>query len=132
MLEDINCKNASAPKKNNWQTVTKKKTQRKKLAKETSSPKTEPQPKKSTATLKEKKDPILASGESDSSRKNVLVLGDSHVRRLDQNKLQHIKLAGVGGLKSGNITSTHKGIINSSINQVDEVILHIGSNDIAK
>lgn len=132
MLEDINCKNASAPKKNNWQTVTKKKTQRKQLAKETSSPKTEPQPKKSTATLKEKKDPIPASGESDSSKKNVLVLGDSHVRRLDQNKLQHIKLAGVGGLKSGNIISTHKGIINSSINQVDEVIIHIGSNDIAK
>ncbi len=65
-------------------------------------------------------------------KNNVLVLGNSQIRRLDSAKLQHIKLAGVGGLKSGSILTTHKTVINENIKECEEIILHIGSNDIAK
>ena len=60
------------------------------------------------------------------------MLGDSHIRRLDQAKLQQIKLAGVGGLRSGNILTAHNAVINDKIKMVDEVIIPIGGNDIAK
>ena len=66
--------------------------------------------------------------------KKILLLGDSHVRRLDADKLKKhsITSAGIGGLLSGQLHSRHKQTINSELPSATEVVLHIGSNDISK
>ena len=66
--------------------------------------------------------------------KRVLLLGDSHVRRVgESNSLSHCFAAkGIGGLQSNQIISKHKGFINSDLPKVEEVIIHVGSNDISK
>ena len=71
----------------------------------------------------------LASGE-----RKVLLLGDSHIRRLGESHLlsKQISANGIGGLRSNQILSRHKQVINSELASCDEVIIHIGSNDIAK
>ena len=64
----------------------------------------------------------------------MLLLGDSHVRRVEElNLLSSCYIAkGIGGLKSVQLISKHRGIINSHLDKVDEVTLHVGSNDISK
>ena len=81
-----------------------------------------------------------ASGNENTSQSNasgerkVLLLGDSHVRRLGESHLlsKQISANGIGGLRSNQILSRHKQVINSELASCDEVIIHIGSNDIAK
>ena len=65
--------------------------------------------------------------------KRVLFLGDSHVRRdAESNLLSHcFDAKGIGGLQSNQLISKHKGIINSDLPKVEEVIIHVGSNDIS-
>ena len=60
--------------------------------------------------------------------------GDSHVRQLGESHLlpKQISANGIGGLCSNQILSRHKEVINSELASCDEVIIHIGSNDIAK
>ena len=64
----------------------------------------------------------------------MLLLGDSHVRRVEEPNLHSscFIATGIGGLKSDQLISKHRGIINSHLDKVDEVILHVGSNDISK
>ena len=64
------------------------------------------------------------------ANKKALLLGDSHVRRLNPDKLTNIIPAGIGGLKSNEILR-HSKVINESIEDVDEVIIHIGTNDLS-
>ena len=66
--------------------------------------------------------------------KRVLLRGDSHVRRAaESNLLSHCFAAKViGGLQSNQLISEHKGIINSDLPEVEEVIIHVGSNDSSK
>ena len=81
-----------------------------------------------------------ASGNENTSQSNVsgerrvLLLGDSHVRRLGESHLlsKRISANGIRGLRSNQILSRHKQVINSELASCDEVIVHIGSNDIAK
>ena len=81
-----------------------------------------------------------ASGNENTSQSNasgerkVLLLGDSHVRQLGESHLlsKQISANGIGGLRSNQILSRHKQVINSELASCDEVIIHIGSNDIAK
>ena len=74
------------------------------------------------------------TGDFVSQKKNVLLLGDSHVQRLnDCNVLpENISAKGQGGLRSNQILSRHKQTINSELLKSDEVIIHIGSNDVSK
>ena len=67
-------------------------------------------------------------------KKTVLLLGDSHVRRLnDCNFLpERISAKGLGGLRSNQTLSRHKQTINSELSKTDEVIIYIGSNDDSK
>ena len=71
--------------------------------------------------------------ESNTPRR-ILLLGDSHVRRVGEtNSLSNCILArGIGGLKSDQLVSKHRGTINSELEKTDEVIIHVGSNDISK
>ena len=66
--------------------------------------------------------------------KKVLLLGDSHVRRVgESNFLANCFIAkGIGGLLSGQLISKHRGSVNSILPNVDEVVIHVGSNDISK
>ena len=66
--------------------------------------------------------------------KRVLLLGDSHVCRVaESNLLSHcFDAKGIGGLHSNQLISKHKGIINSDLPKVEEVIIHVGSNDTSK
>ena len=81
-----------------------------------------------------------ASGNGNTSQSNVsgerkvLLHGDSHVRRSGESHLlaKQISANGIGGLRSNQIFSRHRQVINSELASCDEVIIHIGSNDIAK
>ena len=66
--------------------------------------------------------------------KKALLLGDSHVRPLDEDKLKKSSIisAGIGGLKSSQLHSRHRQTINSELTTATDVIIHIGSNDISK
>ena len=66
--------------------------------------------------------------------KMVLLLGDSYVRRVaESNSLSHCFTAkGIGGLQSNQLISKQKGIINSELPKVEDVIIHVGSNEISK
>ena len=68
------------------------------------------------------------------AKKRVLLLGDSHVRRVDESKSlpEYFIAKGIGGLRSEQLVSKHRGTINSELQKVDEIIVHIGSNDISK
>eukprot|EP00112_Aurelia_sp_Birch-Aquarium-sp1_P003089 Seg1345.18 transcript_id=Seg1345.18/GoldUCD/mRNA.D3Y31 product="hypothetical protein" protein_id=Seg1345.18/GoldUCD/D3Y31 len=67
-----------------------------------------------------------------SNQKKCLLLGDSHVRRLDKAKRKNTTCAGIGGLMSQNLIQRHSSTINKEIGTSDEVIIHVGSNDIAR
>ena len=56
------------------------------------------------------------------------------MRRLEEKKLltKSITAKGIGGIKSDQIISRQKQTINSELQKFDEVIIHIGSNDISK
>ena len=41
-------------------------------------------------------------------------------------------MKGIGGIKSDQLISRHKRTINSELQKFDEVIIHVGSNDISK
>ena len=66
--------------------------------------------------------------------KRVLLLEDSHVRRVgESNSLSScITAKGIDGLQSDHLISKHKGSINSNLPNVEDVIIHVGSNDISK
>ena len=68
------------------------------------------------------------------THRKILLLGDSHVHRLDDKKLlqNDIIAKGIGGLRSDQVISRHKQTINSEATSTDEVVIHIGSNDISK
>lgn len=56
------------------------------------------------------------------------------MRRLSDCNLlpMSIPTKGLGGLRSNRIISRHKQMINGELLKVDEVIIHIGSNDVSK
>ena len=64
--------------------------------------------------------------------KKVLLLGDSHVRRLDSSKLNNPIAAGLGGITSSQLTKRHAKTIADEVESSEEIIIHIGSNDISK
>ena len=72
------------------------------------------------------------TNKSKSTGKKCLLLGDSHVRRLDKAKLKNTTCAGIGGLMSQNFIQRHSNTINKEIATSNEVIIHVGSNDIAR
>ena len=43
-----------------------------------------------------------------------------------------IKATGIGGLRSDQLISKHRGTINSELPETKKIIIHIGSNDVAK
>ncbi len=100
MLEDKNGRKTT-DQNSEWQT-TSKKVEKKQYSTEKPPTKSKPQAVKSQQSSTNK------MNENKLPKNNVLVLGNSQIRRLDSAKLQHIKLAGVGGLKSGSILTTHK------------------------
>ena len=55
------------------------------------------------------------------------------MRRLDEKKLldTSIKAVGIGGSKSDQVISRHRGTINSELPEIYKVIIHIGSNYVA-
>ena len=63
----------------------------------------------------------------------VLIIGDSHVKRLDVNRMKDAVPLGIGGLKSDQILKNREisNLIDENIQEVDEVILHVGCNDLA-
>ena len=65
------------------------------------------------------------------SHRKILLLGDSHVHRLDDKKLfqNDIIAKGIGGVRSEQVISRHKKTINSEATSTDEVVIQIGSND---
>ena len=72
------------------------------------------------------------TNKSKSTGKKCLLLGDSHVRRLDKAKLKNTACAGIGGLMSKSFIQRHSNTINKEIATSNEVIIHVGSNDIAR
>ena len=64
--------------------------------------------------------------------KKVLLLGDSHVRRLDSSKLNNIVAVGLGGVTSSQLIKRHAKTIKDEVESSEEIIIHIGSNDISK
>ena len=74
------------------------------------------------------------NGKTAPVNKKILILGDSHVRRLNDCKLlpDSIVAKGIGGRRSNQIISRHKQTINSELTTTDEVIIHIGSNNVSK
>ena len=93
--------------------------------------------KRSKKKTQQKRNNTTTSSELESKSENtqkILLLGDSHVRRLDEKKLlaKSIAAKGIGGIKSDQIISRHKQTINSELQKFEEVIIHIGSNDISK
>ena len=42
-----------------------------------------------------------------------------------------IKAAGIGGLKSDQVISRHRGTINNELTEANKLIVHVGSNDVA-
>jgi len=63
-----------------------------------------------------------------------VLLDDSHVRRAaESNFLPDCFIAkGIRGLRSEQLVSKYRGIINGELQKVDEVIIHVGSDDIGK
>ena len=53
------------------------------------------------------------------------------MRRLNPDKLTNIIPAGIVGLKSDEILRRHNKVINKNVGDVDEVIIHIGTNDLS-
>ena len=74
------------------------------------------------------------NGKTAPVNKKLLLLADSHVRRLNDCKLlpDSIVAKNIGGLRSNQIISRHKQTINRELTTIDEVIIHIGSNDVSK
>ena len=64
--------------------------------------------------------------------KKVLLLGDSHIRRLDSSKLNNTTAAGLGGITSSQLIKRHAKTITDEVESSEEIIIHIGSNDISK
>ena len=66
--------------------------------------------------------------------KRVLLLGDSHVSRVaESHSRSHCFTAkGTGGFQSNQLISKHKGIPINDLPNVEEVIVHVGSNAISK
>ena len=74
------------------------------------------------------------NGKTAPVNKKIPLLFDSHVRRLNDCKLlpDSMVAKGIGGLRSNQIISRHKQTINSELTTTDEVVIHIGSNDVSK
>ena len=66
------------------------------------------------------------------AKRKVLLMGDSHICRIDKSNVlnKSILASGFGGLKSNQVIFRHKQSINSNIQSVDEVAIHVGSNDV--
>ena len=64
--------------------------------------------------------------------KKVLLLGDSHIRRLDSSKLNNTTAAGLGGIKSSQSIKRCPKTTTDEVESSEEIIIHIGSNDISK
>jgi len=45
---------------------------------------------------------------------------------------ERISARGLGGLRSNQIVSRHKQTINNELSKNDEVMIHMGSNDVSK
>jgi len=60
--------------------------------------------------------------------RKILLLGDSHIRRLDEEKVLRWPIAakGIGGINE-QLISRHKQTSNSELQKFDEVIIHIGT-----
>ena len=55
-----------------------------------------------------------------------------HLRNSPTLHLWPIVAKGIGGIKSDQLISRHKQTINSELQRFDEVIIHVGSNDISR
>ena len=64
----------------------------------------------------------------------IIIIDNDNVRPLNDCKLlpDSIVAKGIGGLRSNQIISRHKQTINNELTTTDEVIIHIGSNDVSK
>ena len=61
----------------------------------------------------------------------VQVLGDSHVKRLDDSKMPNVKSHGIGGLRSYQVVKRQGQQLSLDVPKAKEVILHVGVNDVA-
>ena len=93
--------------------------------------------KQSKKKNQQKRNNTITNSEQGSLNENnhkTLLLGDSHVRRLDEKNLlaKSIAAKGIGGIKRDQIISRDKQTINSELQKFDEVVILIGCNDISK
>ena len=109
-----------------WRTATRNRPNNKRNNKRDKNKKTSNTNKQSEA----KNDETAQDSEERPLNGKVLVLGDSHVKRLDEKKMKNITPCRYGGLKSDQVLLRHKGIIDEKIDVVKEVIIHVGRNDI--
>ena len=79
-------------------------------------------------------DKLCTNAKSKPNASRRVLLGDSHVRwAAESNFLPEYFIGkGIGGLRSEQLDSMHRGIINFELHKVDGVIIHVGSNDISK
>ena len=68
---------------------------------------------------------------SANSNNVTLVLGDSHVKRLDDSKMPNVKSHGIGGLRSNQVVKRQGQQLSLDVPKAKEVILHVGVNDVA-
>ena len=61
----------------------------------------------------------------------TVVLGDSHVKRLDDSKMPNVKSHGIGGLRSNQLVKRQDQQLSLDEPKAKEVILHVGVNDVA-
>ncbi len=68
----------------------------------------------------------------DSVAQKVLIIGDSHIKRLDPDKMKEAIPLGIGGLKSDQVLKNKEiaDLVDSNIQEVEEVIVHVGCNDL--
>ena len=77
----------------------------------------------------------IIGNETTKAQGKILLIGDSHVRRLQESNPLHESIIlpkGIGGVKSNQVLSRHKPNINRDLESADEVIIHLSSNDISQ
>ena len=86
----------------------------------------QPNNKKSANTNQTKSKPH----DDNRNSQSTLVIGDSHIKRLDNTKMPGVKACGIGGLKSNEVMRRHANTLKDNLPKSKEVILHVGSNDV--
>ena len=86
----------------------------------------QPNNKKSANTNETKSKPH----DDNRNSQSTLVIGDSHIKRLDNTKMPGVIACGIGGLKSNEVMRRHANTLKDNLPKSKEVILHVGSNDV--